>query len=91
MKIIRLEILEELTHLAGNEFGRFICSNQILPFINENDKEIVIELPNHIEGVSIGFIQGLKSILDLNSKGIVVSFKAKSKKLEEKLISDYNY
>lgn len=90
MKRIELNIPTEITHLAGHALGRYICCSQVEPHISKNDDAVIIEIPDHIEHVVIGFIQGLKAIL-LMGGDIEVQFKAKNKKLEEKIMQDYKF
>jgi len=90
MAHIKLQIPEELSCIAGNSFGREICENQVLPKLIKGE-EVVIEMPEHVRAVAIGFMQGMKYVLLKFDIDIKVSFKASTQKLEEKMFRDYHY
>lgn len=56
MKKIRIDFSEELSSLAGNSFGRSTYDSFVEPYINS--KKIIVEFPEQIERVAIGFVQG---------------------------------
>lgn len=86
---IKLQIPEELPCIAGNSLGRDICEMQVLPYLQKGE-EVIIEMPEHIKSVAIGFMQGIKHVLLAFDINIKVSFKAVTQKLEEKMLKDYN-
>jgi len=87
---IKINVPKEITFLAGNGLGRDICEKQIAPILI-GEKKLIIEIPEHVKGVSIGFVQGLKHGLMEYDENIEVSFKANDKRLEQKLMKDYNF
>lgn len=86
---VKLDLTKDITHLAGNELGRHICLSQVIPYLKGESLEI--EMPEHIDGVALGFVQGMKAILMLENEELDVTFVAKNERLTQKLMRDYNY
>lgn len=90
VKKVKLELPKDLTHIAGHELGVEICKVQIVPYLKQVG-EVEIEIPEHVEAVAIGFVQGIKGEILKLDRNIKVDFKAKTKELEERMYKNYNY
>ena len=55
-KKVKIDLPNELTALAGNEYGREIFDTFVEPKMNYG--KIVVEFPENIRMVAIGFVQG---------------------------------
>lgn len=63
MKRINLEISNKLVAVTGNENGRHICLEQIIPAFEEKDLPITIVFPKYITTVGSSYIEGIVDAL----------------------------
>lgn len=54
---IEIDVKKSISTLTGNEYGRIIFEEQVLPNIKMNCKNFIV-FPSHIERIAISFIEG---------------------------------
>jgi len=53
--------MDGLTSLAGNSFGNSVFERFVAPYLRED--KIIVEFPEYVRNVAIGFVQGFISQL----------------------------
>lgn len=95
-KIIKLDLPKSISRFAGNDYGYEIYLNQVKDKIDFNKNEkIIIEFPEHVEGVAISFIQGfVREILENISKDEIddyIEIKSSSDYLTKKILENIKF
>lgn len=83
MKNIKMEIPKEFTTMAGVGYGEKIFNRQIMDNI-EGEKEIEIEIPDHISNITNTFLEGLLIGRNYSGENHQIKFTSRDKELEER-------
>lgn len=92
--IIKLKFATDISSLAGNDYGYLTYLDQIKDNLNWDGKNVIV-FPNHIDRVSIGFVQGLfREILKRTDKSDIerlIKIKTNKILLNKKIMNDIKF
>lgn len=70
LKLIKIEVPEELTSLAGYDYGRLLSTKQVLSELEcDNDEKVVVVFPDKISRAATSFVGGFISGVSSKVKG----------------------